>query len=69
MKVIQVESADQDIARRLVTAVVSHWAKLPPDIQQLLLNEASLAFDARTQTTGLHAQIKAFIAKHQEAKA
>ena len=69
MRVIESTSDNQEVIRRLATAVVAEWQKLDQATKNDLLREACLcfAFDPNTQKrTWLRDQILAFIKKHQE---
>jgi hypothetical protein len=67
MKIIKYGSDEEDIARRLLTALVSQWDELPPVVQDLLLRKACLGFKPASATTSLREQMKVFIQKHGAA--
>jgi hypothetical protein len=67
MKIIKYGSDEEDIVRRLLTALVSQWDELPPAVQDLLLRKACLGFKSASATTSLREQIKVFIQKHGAA--
>ena len=61
------EGFDEQIERRLVTALVSQWDRLPRPIQEALLTDACLAGDQGAGTTSLREQITSYIRKHGDA--
>jgi hypothetical protein len=67
MKIIKYGSDEEDIVRRLLTALVSQWDELPPGVQDLLLRKACLGFKPASATTSLRERIKVFIQKHRAA--
>jgi len=67
MKIIKYGSDEEDVVRRLLTALVSQWDELPPAVQDLLLRKACLGFNPTSATTSLREQIKVFIQKHGTA--
>jgi hypothetical protein len=67
MRVIESGPDNQEIIRRLATAVVAQWHKLDQPTKDGLLKEACLAEDPASKTTSLNEQILTFIRKHQEA--
>ena len=67
MKIIKYGSDEEDIVRRLLTALVSQWDELPPGVQDLLLRKACLGFKPISATTSLRERIKVFIQKHGAA--
>jgi hypothetical protein len=67
MKINKYGSDEEDIVRRLLTALVSQWEELPPAVQDLLLRKACLGFKLASVTTSLREQMKVFIQKHGAA--
>ena len=67
MTIIKYGSDEEDIVRRLLTALVSQWDELPPAVQDLLLRKACLGFKPASATASLREQIKVFIQKHGAA--
>jgi hypothetical protein len=67
MTIIKYGIDEEDIVRRLLTALVSQWDELPPAVQDLLLRKACLGFKPASATTSLREQIKVFIQKHGAA--
>ena len=67
MTIIKYGSDEEDIVRRLLTALVSQWDELPPAVQDLLLRKACLGFKPASATTSLREKIKVFIQKHGAA--
>ena len=61
MTISKYGSDEEDIGRRLLTALVSQWDELPPAVQDLLLRKACLGFKPASATTSLREQIKIFI--------
>ena len=67
MRVIESTSDNQEVIRRLATAVVAEWQNLDQVTKDDLLREACFAYDPDTQKrTSLREQVLAFIKKHQE---
>jgi hypothetical protein len=66
MKVIEGGPSDQEIIRRIATAVIAQWNGFDQMTKDGLLREACLAIDPVSRTTSKHEQILAFIRKHQE---
>jgi hypothetical protein len=69
MRVIESTSDNQEVIRRLATAVVTQWQDFDQVTKDNLLREACFAFDPDTDTqkrASLREQILAFIKKHQE---
>ena len=65
MRVIEYDQADEGIARRLVTALVSQWENLPKGNREDLLRDACLSIDpALPPTTSLREDVQTFIRKH-----
>jgi hypothetical protein len=52
------------IIRRLGKAVIKRWAQLPPEVQVLLVEQATFMVDEEARVHA-HDEITAFIAKHQ----
>jgi len=67
MTIIKYGSDEEDIVRRLLTALVSQWDELPPAVQDLLLRKACLGFKPASAATSLREKIKVFIQKHGAA--
>ena len=67
MRVIEGGPNDQEIIRRITTAVIAQWNGFDQMTKDGLLREAYLALDPTSKTTLRIAQILAFIRKHQEA--
>ena len=67
MRVIEGGPNDQEIIRRITTAVIVQWNGFDQMTKDGLLREACLASDPTSKTTWRHAQILDFIRKHQEA--
>jgi hypothetical protein len=68
MKVLTFEGADEQISRRLVTALVAQWNDLPANVRDTLLQDATLAMDiGAPRTTSLLEQIKEFVRRHGAA--
>ena len=67
MTIIKYGSDEEDIVRRLLTALVSQWDELPPVVQDLLLRKACLGSKPASATTSLREQIKVFIQMHGAA--
>ena len=65
--IIEDDLNDQEIIRRLATAVVAQWNRLDQTTKDGLLREACFASDPASKITSLYEQILAFIQKHQEA--
>lgn len=68
MKVIEIKPENQEIIRRLATAVVATWDQLSSVVRDEILREACLATDPASKTTGLNEQITLFIRASQEAQ-
>jgi hypothetical protein len=67
MRVIESTWDNQEVIRRLATAVVVQWQKLDQVTKDDLLREACFAFDPDAEKrSSLREQILAFIKKHQE---
>jgi hypothetical protein len=66
MKVIESTPDNQEVIRRLATAVVAQWQNLDQVTKDDLLREACFALDPDLKTISLREQILAFIKKHQE---
>jgi hypothetical protein len=66
MRVIEGGPNDQEIIRRIATAVVVQWNGFDQMTKDGLLREACLALDPTSKTTSQHEQILAFIRKYQE---
>jgi hypothetical protein len=66
MRVIEGGPNDQEIIRRIATAVIAQWNGFDQMTKDGLLREACLAVTAASKTTSLSAEILAFIRKHQE---
>jgi hypothetical protein len=66
MRVIESTPDNQEVIRRLATAVVVQWQNLDQVTKDDLLREACFALDPDTKTISLREQILAFIKKHQE---
>jgi len=64
VRVIESTSDNQEVIRRLATAVVAEWQNLDQVTKDDLLREACFALDP--DTISLREQILAFIKKHQE---
>jgi len=65
---VRFEGFDEKIERRLITALVSQWDRLPRPIQEALLTDACLAGDPGAPgTTSLREQITSYIRKHGDA--
>jgi hypothetical protein len=69
VKVIgKLEGIEEEIGRRLVTAVISQWDRFPNWAQEGLLRDASVSVDVGSPgMTSLEGQIKDFIRKHRDA--
>jgi hypothetical protein len=67
MTIIRHGSEEEDIVRRLLTALVSQWDELPPAVQDLLLRKACLGFRPASAANSLREKIKVFIQKHDAA--
>jgi hypothetical protein len=66
MRVIESTAANQEVIRRLATAVVARWQNLDQVTKDDLLREACFAFDPDSQKrTLLREQILVFIKEHQ----
>jgi hypothetical protein len=69
MKLIKYDVSEQDIVRRIVTAVIAEWDGLPSATRDGLLREACLATDASAKPkTSLREEIAAFIRKHADTQ-
>jgi hypothetical protein len=65
MKVLTFSGADEQIGRRLLTALVAQWDDLPANVRDTLLQDATLAMDiGAPRTTPLLEQIEEFIRRH-----
>jgi hypothetical protein len=67
MTIIKYGSDEEDVVRRLLTALVSQWDELPPAVQDLLLRKACFGFKPASAATSLREKIKVFIQKHGAA--
>ena len=61
---IECTEAEEHVARRLGKAVLARWSDLPPEVRNLLFEQALLVGD-RHQTANLRHDIWALILKHQ----
>jgi hypothetical protein len=61
---IEVDADELHVIRRLGRALVQRWALLPPELQELLVEQATFMEDEE-QRVHVNDSIKAFIAKHQ----
>jgi hypothetical protein len=52
------------LMRRLAGAVVAQWENLPPEVRELLLEQAVYTYDV-VDTVQLKQQISSFVQKHQ----
>ena len=57
MRVIEGGPSDQEIIRRIATAVIAQWNGFDQMTKDALLREACLAFDPASKTTSLNEQI------------
>jgi hypothetical protein len=65
---VRFEGFDERIERRLITALISQWNRLPRPIQETLLTDACLADDpGALGTTSLRERIISYIGKHGDA--
>jgi len=68
VKVLTFEGMDEQISRRLVTALVKQWDYLPKGIRDALLRDASLTVGpGANDPTSLYEQIKGFLSRHRDA--
>jgi len=67
MTIIKYGNDEEDIVRRLLTALVNQWDELPPAVQDLLLRKACLGFKLASAATSLREKTKVFIQKHGAA--
>ena len=51
------------ITRRLGRSVASVWPKLPPDVQEIIVQRAIMVFD-EDETVQLHEQIRDYLGKY-----
>ena len=65
MRVVEGGSDDQEIIRRMATAVIAQWNSFDQVSKDDLLREACFSFAPDSKTTSLKEQILAFIQKHQ----
>jgi len=63
---LKYDEADEHILRRIAGSVLVMWPELPKDLQDRLMNQASLIED-RHFTVQLRQQIEIFVDKQQDA--
>ena len=64
IRMIEIVKTEEDVARRLLTALAIEWDKLPKANRDNLIREAVLAFNPETKTTSLDHDVTTFLRKH-----
>ena len=57
-------SEDETYVRRLGSALLSVWPSIAPEVQQKILNEATLVWDREYGQSGLAQKLETFIKRH-----
>jgi hypothetical protein len=65
-QVLTIAAADQNLALRLLSALILTWDLVPFATQGSLLREAALMHDGKSDSTGLQGQLLAFVEKHKQ---
>ena len=64
MEVIKYDDSESEIVRRILTAFVSQWDRMPNPVREALLRDACMAFDPASATASMRQQIIGFIRKY-----
>jgi hypothetical protein len=64
MDVIKYDDSESEIVRRILTAFVSQWDRMPNPVREALLRDACMASDPASATTSMREQIIGFIRKY-----
>lgn len=64
---IKHNDGEEHILRRIASAVIYQWEEMPPNVQDMIIEQAPFMLD-RHETVQLEQQIKKFIEDHKGGK-